>query len=230
MSDEPAFDDYAENYEAALATGIGVSGETSEYFAHGRIAWLANYLRRVQMPCDRVMDFGCGTGAATPFFSSLLGSRSILGIDPSGGSLKVAQRQFGSERAQFLLPTQYQPRQEVDLVFCNCAFHHIPLDERSDAVDYVHRSLRSGGLFALWENNPWNPATRYIMSRCVFDRDAITLTPPQACRLMRAGGFEIVRVDFYFIFPRALRWLRGIEPWVSRLPLGAQYQVLCRKS
>jgi hypothetical protein len=26
------------------------------------------------------------------------------------------------------------------------------------AVDYVYRSLRPGGLFAFWENNPWNPA------------------------------------------------------------------------
>jgi hypothetical protein len=67
------------------------------------------------------------------------------------------------------------------------------------------------------------------MSRIPFDRDAITLSPPEARRLLRAEGFEIVRTDFLSIFPKFLRWFRALEPLVSRLPLGAQYQVLCRK-
>jgi hypothetical protein len=67
------------------------------------------------------------------------------------------------------------------------------------------------------------------MSRIPFDRDAITLTAGEARRLLRGAGFEIVRTDFLFIFPRVLSWCRGLEPLVARLPLGAQYQVLCRK-
>lgn len=55
------------------------------------------------------------------------------------------------------------------------------------------------------------------------------LTPLEARRLVRAGGFTILRTDFLFIFPKMLSWLGGIEPLVSRLPLGAQYQLLCRK-
>ena len=64
------------------------------------------------------------------------------------------------------------------------------------AIDYVLRSLRPGGLFAFWENNPWNPGTRYVMSRIPFDRDAITLSPLEARQLLRVGGFEILRTDF----------------------------------
>jgi hypothetical protein len=67
------------------------------------------------------------------------------------------------------------------------------------------------------------------MSRIPFDHDAITLTPPQARCLLRAGGFEVLRTDFAFIFPRMLAALRRLEPRVSLLPLGAQYQILCRK-
>ena len=67
------------------------------------------------------------------------------------------------------------------------------------------------------------------MSRCAFDRDAILLSPPEARALLRECGFEILRTDFRFIFPRALRALRKIEDLVHRLPLGTQYQVLCRK-
>jgi hypothetical protein len=67
------------------------------------------------------------------------------------------------------------------------------------------------------------------MSRCAFDRDAIMLTPQEARRLLRNGGFEILRTDYRFIFPRALRGLRKIEDLVYRLPLGTQYLILCRK-
>ena len=103
------------------------------------------------------------------------------------------------------------------------------VSERAQVVTYIARALRPGGLFALWENNPWNPGTRYVMSRISFDRDAITLTHSETRRLLKTGGFQILRTDFLFIFPKALSWLRGIEPSVSRLPLGAQYQVLCRR-
>jgi hypothetical protein len=86
-----------------------------------------------------------------------------------------------------------------------------------------------GGVFALWENNPWNPGTRYIMSRVPFDKDAITMTPPETRRLLRATGFEIVRTDFLFVFPHLLRVLRPLERLLARLPLGGQYLVLARK-
>jgi hypothetical protein len=67
------------------------------------------------------------------------------------------------------------------------------------------------------------------MHRIPFDRDAIPLTPPEARQLLQAGGFEILRTDFLFLFPRMLKWLRGLEAPLTRWPLGAQYQVLCRK-
>jgi SAM-dependent methyltransferase len=223
------FDGYAEAYDSALARGLSVSGEDKTYFARGRIAWLVDCLRRLQVQPKAVMNFGCGTGTTTPFFLDLMSVESVLGLDTSAKSLDVAKRTYGSKCTQFVLLSQYQPSEQIDLAFCNGVFHHIPLNERPAAVNFVHRSMRPGGLFALWGNNPWNPGTRYVMSRVPFDRDAITLTPPEARRLVQAGGFEILRTDFLFIFLRVLRWFRGLESLVSRLPLGAQYQVLCRK-
>ena len=67
------------------------------------------------------------------------------------------------------------------------------------------------------------------MSRIEFDRDAITLSPPESRRLLSAGGFEILDTTSRFFFPRSLRVFRGAEPLLSRIPLGGQYQVLCRK-
>lgn len=223
------FDGYAAQYDAALAEGISVSGEDKAYFARGRIAWLAHCLRKLAEQPQSAMDFGCGTGSAVPFLFELIGVGSLVGVDVSQQSLAVAQQANNSARATFSQFKEYQPAERIDLAFCNGVFHHIPLDERATAVDYIHRSIRRGGLFALWENNPWNPGTKYVMSRIPFDKDAITLTPPEARHMLQEAGFEVLSTSFLFIFPRPLSWLRSLEPLLSSLPLGAQYQVLCRK-
>ena len=228
-SSNTEFDEYASNYDAALAEGISVSGEGKEYFAQGRIEWLARCLEQIREQPANVMDYGCGTGSATPYFFETLKIRSLVGVDASLESLKFARQRYGSQHARFLPFKEYLPCEQLDLVFCNGVFHHIPLNERHLAVDFLHRSVRPRGILAFWENNPWNPGTRLVMKRIPFDRDAITLSMPEARQLLRRGGFEIMRTDFLFIFPRVLRKLRGIEPLVSRLPFGAQYQILCRK-
>src|SRR5262249_26850757 len=106
----------------------------------------------------------------------------------------------------------------------------IPLNERPKELAYIRRSLRPGGLFAFWENNPWNPGTRYVMSRIPFDRDAIMLAPNAARTLLWDHGFQILRTDFLFFYPRALAFLRSTERWLTSVPLGGQYQILCRRS
>jgi SAM-dependent methyltransferase len=125
--------------------------------------------------------------------------------------------------------SDYKPSQSLDLAFCNGVFHHIPLADRAHCVQYIKDSLRPGGLFALFENNPWNPGTRLVMSRIPFDKDAITLSPPTARQLLRASGFQILRTDSLFYFPRLLKFLRPAEKLLHKLPLGAQYLVVAQK-
>jgi SAM-dependent methyltransferase len=223
------FDLYAGDYDQALARGISVSGEKKDYFAQRRIEWLRDCLNLYSAPVKALMDFGCGTGSSAQLFVDILCVEYFLGTDQSPKSLEVARRNHGSECAQFLLFDEYKPCGQFDLVFCNGVFHHIPPLDRADAIDYILRSLRPGGFFSFWENNPWNLGTRYVMSRIPFDREAITLSSPEARHLLLLGGFEILRTDFLFIFPRILHWCRWVEPLCSLLPLGAQYQVLCRR-
>jgi len=223
------FDQYAAEYDAALHQGLAATGEDKAYFAEGRVAWLAGRLRQMGERPALAVDFGCGTGSAAPYMFAHLGIESLIGLDVSSASVAAASAQHGSQRARFMQFQDYEPAGDAGLVFCNGVFHHIPLDGRAAAIDYVYRTLQPEGLFALWENNPWNPGTRYVMSRIPFDKHAIPLPPPETRRLLRAGGFEILGTDFMFIFPKALSWFRGLEPKLSRYPLGGQYQVLCRK-
>jgi SAM-dependent methyltransferase len=221
------FDAYARDYEHALNQGLAVSGESRDFFLHGRVAWLKRRLDELKVHVHRAMDYGCGTGTSVGELRTLLGAPDVVGVDLSSEEIAVARRDVPVGR--FFVTHEFVPAGDRDLVYCNGVFHHVPIAERSGAIGYVFKALRPGGLFALWENNPWNPGTRYVMSRIPFDHDAITLSAPETRRLMQAAGFEIVNTDFLFVFPRILRPLRALEPRLARFPLGAQYMVLGRK-
>jgi SAM-dependent methyltransferase len=223
------FDDYAADYDAALEKGISVSGENKDFFSSTRVSWLSRCLRESGDHPTRIMDYGCGTGSSARFLLQLGSDTSVVGVDVSDKSLSIARSNADSGRTKFVLQDEFVPDQEIDLAFCSGVFHHIPPLDRPATIRYIFQSLKAGGLFALWENNPWNPGARYVMSRIPFDRNAVPIAAPATCRLLRAAGFEILRTDFLFIFPRMLRHLRFLEAAVSGFPFGAQYQVLCRK-
>jgi len=223
------FDDYAKHYDAALHRGLAATGETKDYFARGRIEWVGRCLRELSFQPARIMDFGCGDGSSSELLLSLAGAQSLSGVDTSGKSLELASRLHGSPGTSFRLIDNNVPREEFDLVYCNGVFHHIPLADRVSAAQYIWQSLRPGGMFAFWENNPRNPGSRYVMWKIPFDRDAIPLWPRQATKLVQSAGFEIVRRNSLFYFPQILKSLRWMEPHLAPLLFGGQYLLLCRK-
>ncbi len=222
------FDAYAADYDQALSKGLAISGEGKEFFASGRMTWLAGLVEKRGERPSVALDFGCGTGSATPFFFEHFRLETLYGTDVSEESLTLARDTWKELPCRFSA-VGTEPEEAVDLAYCNGVFHHIPVAERAEAISRVFRSLKPGGLFALWENNPWNPVTRYAMSKVPFDRDAILLWPGETRRLLEAGGFEVLRTDFVFFFPRSLRVFRGVEPWLCKVPFGGQYLVLARK-
>lgn len=223
------FDCFADSYDRALGEALAASGEDGRYFAQGRVKWLSDCLRSMSVAPRRLMDYGCGPGSTSPMLLEQLGGESVIGVDLSLRSIEVARQNHGSARVQFTPIQEYHPGESLDLAYCNGVFHHIPPRERGTALDFLRRSLRPGGFFSFWENNPWNPGTQYVMARCAFDRDAVKLSPIEARNLLRSTGFQILRMDFLFIFPRILKALRPAEKLVSKLPLGAQYHILCQR-
>jgi SAM-dependent methyltransferase len=225
----PGFDLHADSYDADLNEALSVSGEDKQYFATRRVRWIAQCLSELGASASHILDYGCGIGDTSGLLQTAFSAGSVIGVDISLRSIEVAAKRNGTAACKFFGFSEYASLESIDLAYCNGVFHHIPLSERSSAVEYVFQRLRPGGMFSFWENNPWNPGTRYVMAQCVFDHDAITIPPPQAKAMLRQQGFEIVRTDYCFFFPRFLGALRFLEAGLSRLPLGAQYQVLCRK-
>jgi SAM-dependent methyltransferase len=229
MRQAAAFDACATNYDAALNRGISVSGESKEYFIRRRVEWLSSRLRQHGGRPGHVLDYGCGTGASAAELLEHLSAASVTGVDVSSESIDVARSSHARGSVQFHALQEWRPAGDYDLAYCNGVFHHIEPALRAGALASINRALRTGGYFAFWENNPWNPGTRLVMHRIAFDRDAKTLSAPAARKLLAGAGFDIICTDFLFVFPRALAALRPLEARLARLPAGAQYMVLCRK-
>ncbi len=227
-ADSAAFDAYAAQYEQALNEGLSISGESPEYFARQRIEWTAKVLSDTA-GVKRVLDFGCGVGLAVPLIREVLRPKFICGFDPSRAAIDRARDELGDADTQFVAKSDQITAEAFDVAYCNGVFHHIDPTARQAALQTVFDALRPGGWFALWENNPWNPGTRYVMSRIPFDRDAIVVSPVACRQMLRLAGFHVLRTDAWFLFPRSLSWLRPLERLVHRLPLGAQYVVFAQK-
>ncbi|HEU5334957.1 MAG TPA: class I SAM-dependent methyltransferase [Terriglobales bacterium] len=223
------FDRYSSEYESTLDRALAPSGESARYFARRRVEWLQNQLQAIGSTPHSVLDFGCGTGGSIPFLKEILFPHHLVGVDISSKCLLRARQTYAHAEVEFANCRDFAPHAEFDLAFCNGVFHHIAPGARAAAMRYVFDSLVPGGLFAFWENNPWNPATTYLMRRCEFDEQALPISRSEATRLLRDNGFSVVHSSSLFYFPRWLKWLRGMEPVLSRLPLGAQYFLLARK-
>ena len=228
--DKPEFDKSAREYETLFRPWLRIAGASREYFARSRLNWLSYVLREEELAPKRVMDFGCGTGMSLSLLGDILDPEQLIGLDPSEESLAVARESVGSRPVQLASPVKYLPQQDLDLVFCNGVFHHIPEAEQPAAIDYIYRCLRPGGMFAMWENNPWNPIHGFAMRHSEIDANAVPLAPPSSRRLVGSGSFQLIRTDYLFFFPGYFSWLHPLEKWLIKVPLGAQYQVLARKA
>ena len=223
------FDLAAANYNQQLQQGLTLSGESADFFVQGRLSCLAELLEKKCAVADSVLDFGCGVGNAASSLRSALRAGYVTGLDCSDGSIQCAKQRFPESCYQWSTDSGSIPADSFDLVHTSGVFHHIPPAERDDTLSSIYGWLRPGGRFAFFENNPWNPGTRLVMSRIPFDRDAICLSIFEArSRLLRAG-FELEAVRSMFFFPKALGFLRWMERPLGYTPAGAQYLILCRK-
>ncbi len=221
---EELFDRAAE-YESMLNQGIGLSGESQDFFIEGRVKDLKTQLPH---PPGRILDFGCGMGKSCAYLAQAFPQACVLGVDLSEAALDYARQVHASTRVTFGRIADLASQAPFDLCYVNGVFHHISPAGRQEALGVIRRALAPGGLAAIFENNPWNPGTRMVMSRIPFDRDAVTLSFVELRRRMKAAGFEILGSRFLFYMPRSLAALRFLERPLVKAPLGAQYYVLGR--
>jgi trans-aconitate methyltransferase len=222
------FDAFVDAYLEMHAENIGISGEEPDYFARYKIAELRRLWTSKRMPEPAaILDFGCGIGASLPHLAAAFPSARLTAFDVSERSLAVARSRFsgvsefvhGSDLAGF-------EGASFDLVFTSCVFHHIDAAQHVELFRQMRALLRAGGKLAVFEHNPANPVTRYIVATCPFDKNAVLISPAQLRDRQRQAGLLSMETRYIGFFPHALAGLRWLEPHLSALPIGAQYYTL----
>lgn len=227
MADDFGF--YARQYRDIINRSSRISGEKYEFFIRLRVSLMRHRLNKAGacLGLRRILDFGCGIGAAGEILEAEFPQAEIVGIDPSEESI-IEARRLGLRRTEFMhgegeaLPL---PEDSVDLLYSNGVLHHIHPEKRLAVLREFCRVVRPNGNIFLFENNPFNPLIMRAMRRFPLDADAQVLAAGELAGLLKDGGFSVLKTGYYFLFPHLLRFLRWSEPLFERLPLGAQYFV-----
>jgi SAM-dependent methyltransferase len=223
------FDAYHESYNAKVNEALSFIGLKVGFFTRVKTSYLVEILGKAfgDTATLAVLDIGCGIGN---YHSEL--SRHIArltAVDVSSECLQIAREANRNVEYQFFdgctLPFA---EQRFDAAFSINVFHHVPPSDRQILLNSIHRCLRTGGLFVLFEHNPLNPLTMHVVNNCEFDRDAILLTRQDAERLLVGSGFHDVSTRFILTIPAAGRFSRYVDRTFARVPFGAQYYTTAR--
>lgn len=232
VSNPGKFDYFANRYDQDLMRGVGLSGEQACFFIEQRILNLRNRLQkfgniRVNREACKVIDYGCGHGQSTHVLRRVFSASEVIGLDVSKASLAKARANGPDEYCRFdLIDDALDINQEADLIYTNGVFHHIEPCWQTRYAKKIYQMTSNGGVFALFENNPYSLAARIVMKRIPFDRDAHLVWPAKARQVFREVGFTVLGTWYYFVFPKFLGALRPLESLIRRVPLGAQYLVI----
>ena len=218
------------DYVAQVNHSIAFAGVDQSFFTRGKARRMLDLLRRRgEDPAKiRLLDIGCGIGLIHPHIAPAFGE--VVGVDVARDALDAARGANPCVNYQCYdgrtLPTADGA---FDAVMTICVMHHVPPTQWSAFVTDARRVLRPGGLFMIFEHNPWNPFTRLAVARCPFDFDAALLSPSRLTRLLRDGGFGEVGREFMFFTPFALPRIASLEERLRWCPAGAQYVAVGRK-
>jgi SAM-dependent methyltransferase len=222
------FDRYAESYRSEVdrAAGVSVEGLAGE-----KARLILDVLSRVLGSPDRlrVLDIGCGIGLVEQELEQKVAD--LWATDMSEKSVEIAKTRAPATRfihsAGETLPFDSG---SFDAAFTICVIHHVPPAARAKFIGEMLRVLRPGGAAIIFEHNPLNPMTRFIVSRCAFDEDAILLRCAESERLLMNGGATVAGRRYVGFSPIRHTLVERMERSLGWLPAGAQYCVWGKKA
>ena len=223
------FDHFAKHYREIHNKSLKITEKDSHYYSEHKIQILKEHEKKENL---FFLDFGCGDGNTSTFFTSYFPLSKYQGIDISSESIEIAKsktinntnfKNFDGENIPF-------EDNSFDVVFTACVFHHIDFKLHEILLNEIKRVLKPGGKFYIFEHNPWNPVTRHIVNTCPFDEDAVLLTPNYTKKILNKI-FKNNSTNYILFFPRHKLFSPFIklERFLTKIPLGGQYYSIAKK-
>jgi ubiquinone/menaquinone biosynthesis C-methylase UbiE len=222
-----AFDKFDRSYTEVVQSSIDFSGLPHSFFMTAKAEVLRAAVQARLGAGDELqaLDVGCGVGAFHPGIRGIFAR--LCGVDVSANCIEQARRSNAGV-AYKTYTDEFLPYDDAtfDVTMAVCVMHHVAPRQWPVFLAEMRRVTRRGGLVCVIEHNPFNPLTRFAVSRCEFDRDAVLLRSGQIERLMSEVGLNEIESQYFLLLPSALPLVRRIERTFKRLPLGAQYMTL----
>ncbi|MGH6671673.1 MAG: class I SAM-dependent methyltransferase [Xanthobacteraceae bacterium] len=218
------FDKYDKNFSSVVQSSIDFSRLPHSFFTAAKADALRELIAaRLHGTRDlNMLDVGCGVGEIHPLLRRTFGR--ICGTDVSAASIAQARiRNPGVEYQAYAGETLPYDSAAFDLSIAICVLHHVPPSQWRGFLREMRRVVRPGGMVCLIEHNPFNPLTRLAVARCEFDRDAVLLHASRTRALMAEADIRDARSHYFLLLPSAAPMARGIEHYLRRVALGAQY-------
>jgi len=229
------FDKFSSNYNAGFDHSLkSLAASNQEDYWNIKIDVLLRYLSQDNTKSMGVLDYGCGSADFLRLLAARCPGWNLNGCDISEGMLQEAKKRLAECRHSFNLwhdtPGAPLPENNYDLITAVCVFHHIPPDQWLSSAEKIYKALKPGGMFVMFEHNPWNPLTNHIVKKAEIDRNAVLLSSRQSACLLKAAGFVDLKVRHFLFFPIKYKCLSAFEKYLSTVPIGGQYSLWCTKT
>lgn len=223
------FDGLAADYDRLLDDPLrNVFSSGTDFFHRRKFEVIRNSLAAMRLDSRTLawLDVGCGRGELLNLAGSCF--RSAEGCEPSKEMIRHSRGGIYWQPDLNRLPFADS---SYDFITAVCVFHHVPDACRIGLAAEIRRVLRPDGIFCMFEHNPFNPITRWIVSHTPIDHDAHLLSCRVAARILGVAGFEPIRKTYFLYAPKRIydrfNW---IENLLAQVPAGGQYAIFGRKS
>jgi SAM-dependent methyltransferase len=224
LSNKVEFDEYAENYQKILQEQLNFFDGNEGYFAEYKIEIVNKYIKNRP---KKILEYGCGVGRNLKYLTQYFHQSTIYAADISKKSLDIAK--VDNPSVHFYLLDEDTIVDKFDLIFVALVFHHIEPELRLKVMEDISGFLQEGGNIFIFEHNPYNPVTRYLVNTCPFDADAVLLKKRELVKLIIEAKLSIDACRYALLFPSFLKKLRFLEPMLGHLPFGGQYFISAHK-
>ena len=223
MISKADFDEHSRTYRETLRSSLRSFKKDDRFFDTIKV----NCIKKGIIKCNNeydILDFGCGVGKLTGLLAKDFQQSNVFGYDISGESLAAADKEnAGIKNIHFI--HKITDGRKYDYIIAANVFHHIDSRQHVDTLCAIKQVLQPKGKIIIFEHNPLNPLTRYIVSRCPFDADAKLICLDNFIKLAGMGKLKVELRNYVLFFPWQPNIFRKIEWYLRYIPLGAQYMV-----
>ena len=232
------FDRHKDSYQSDIDKAVSFSGQSHEFFTRVKAEYLIDLFRKFRHDQHgtastntpiKVLDIGCGHGHIHPFLLHSDVRLKLSATDVAATVVDEAQqsnpaveyKSYEGER----LPYEDQ---SFDFAYTIAVMHHVPPPQWPAFLREMRRVVRPGGVIVIFEHNPINPFTRWIVRTCPIDENAVLLGRRRLSNLVAQAQFFDIESRYILFTPLNGPVYRKFDKMIGWLPFGAQYYVAAR--